>query len=61
MKILSKEFAVRFYALVFHMVHGESARVQDSQYDLDAKMFYKFKDIFGMIVIRVSDFEGFGC
>lgn len=28
MKILSKEFAVRFYALVFHMVQGEKERAR---------------------------------
>lgn len=64
MKILSKEFAVRFYALVFfHMVHGKWNRARgfclDSRYDLGAKMFYKFEDIFGMIVIRDFDFEAF--
>lgn len=51
MKTLSKEFAVRFYALVFHMLR----RVHD------AKMLYKFEDIFGMIDRSGSGVEGSGC
>lgn len=54
MKILSKECAVRFCALVFHML--QSAGEEGSRFDLAGKRFYKFAGDAGMIVRRDFDF-----
>lgn len=58
MKILSKECAVRFCALAFHMLQRRER--EGSRYDLDAKMLYKIKDISARIVRRDLNSRGRG-